>query len=138
MIDTVFNNLVSSLPAFLLQFLVALIVLVAGVIVFQWVTPWREVALINAGNRAAAVVFGSAVLGLALPLSICLAHSVNVADIVLWGVVAVVLQLAAFFTIEQVFRNLTRRIEDGDMAAAITLASTQLGVAMLNAAAVSG
>jgi len=52
--------------------------------------------------------------------------------------VAVVLQLAAFFTIEKVFQNLTRRIEDGDMAAAITLASTQMAVAMLNAAAESG
>lgn len=138
MIETLLQNVVSSLPVFLLQFVVALLVLVAGVLVFQWVTPWREVQLINAGNRAAAVVFGSAVLGLALPLSICLAHSVNTADIVLWGVVAVVLQLAAFFTIEKVFQNLTRRIEDGDMAAAITLASTQMAVAMLNAAAVSG
>jgi putative membrane protein len=138
MIETLFQNLLTSLPTFLLQFVVTLVVLVLAVLIYERITPINEVREINRGNRAAALSFGSAVLGLALPLAICLAHSVNVADIVIWGVVAVVLQLAAFFAIERVFRGLEKRIEEGDIAAGITVASTQLAVAILNAAAISG
>ncbi len=138
MIDTLFHNLLASLPVFLLQFGVTLVVLVIGVLVYQFFTPIHEVKEIERGNHAAALSFAAILLGLALPLAVCLAHSVNVADIVLWGVVAVVLQLAAYFTVERVFRDLAKRIEQGDMAAATALSATQLAIAMLNAAAVSG
>lgn len=138
MFETLLQNLLTSLPVFALHFGATLVILVVGVILYTWVTPIDEAALIRAGNRAAALSFGAAVLGLAVPLAYCLATSVNLPDIVLWGAVAVVVQLATFFVINLVFRDLARRIEAGDVAAAITLAATKLAVAALNAAAITG
>ena len=77
-------------------------------------------------------------LGLAIPLAFCLKSSVSILDIVVWGVVALVLQMAAYFATAFVFRNLEQRLTAGDMAAAIALAATNLATATLNAAAISG
>ena len=138
MFEAIFASAVRALPLFLLHLGVTLAILALGVMIYMWVTPHHETRLVREGNVAAATSFGAAVLGLALPLAICLARSVNVADIVIWGVVALVVQLATFFVMGLFFRDLSSRIENGDMAAAVALGSTKLGVAAINAAAIAG
>jgi putative membrane protein len=138
MFEMIFASALRALPVFLLHMGVTLAILMLGVLVYMWFTPHHEARLLREGNVAAATSFGSAVLGLALPLAVCLARSVNVPDIVVWGIVALVVQLATFFVMSFIFKDLSSRIENGDMAAAITLASTKLGVAAINAAAISG
>lgn len=138
MFEAIFTSAVNALPLFLLHLGVTLAILALGVMVYMWVTPHHESRLVREGNVAAATSFGSAVIGLALPLAVCLARSVNMADIVIWGAVAVVVQLATFFVMSLAFRDLSTRIENGDMAAAIALGATKLGVAAVNAAAIAG
>jgi putative membrane protein len=138
MFEDIFASAVRALPVFLLHMGTTVAILVLGVLVYMWFTPHHETRLIRDGNIAAATSFGAAVLGLAVPLAICLARSVNVADIVIWGIVALLVQLATFFVMGLVFRDLSRRIENGDMAAAVALGSTKLGVAAINAAAIAG
>ena len=138
MFEAIFASAIRALPVFLLHFGVTLVILVLGVMIYMWFTPHHEARLMREGNVAAAVSFGAAVVGLALPLAICLARSVNVADIVIWGVVALIVQLATFFAMGFAFRDLSQRIESGDMAAAVALGSTKLGVAAINAAAIAG
>ncbi len=138
MLETLITNAWKSLPVFLGHFGTALGVLVLGVIVYLRLTPAHETRLIKEGNAAAAVAFGAALLGLAIPLAFCLKASVNALDIVVWGLVSVVLQLSAYLGVALVFRDLEERLKRGDMAAAVTLGSTNLGIAVLNAAAVSG
>ncbi len=138
MLETLIANAWRSLPVFLTHFGTALGMLVIGVIVYIRITPAHETKLIDEGNAAAAVAFGAALLGLAIPLAFCLKASVNVLDIVVWGVVALVLQLGAYLAVALIFRNLEERLKRGDMAAAVTLGATNLGVAVLNAAAISG
>lgn len=138
MLETLIANAWKSLPVFLTHFGTALGMLVIGVIVYLRITPAHETRLIKEGNTAAAVAFGSALLGLAIPLAFCLKASVNVLDIVVWGVVALLLQLGAYLAVALIFRDLEERLKKGDMAAAVTLGATNLGIAVLNAAAVSG
>ncbi len=138
MFEAIFASAMRALPLFLLHLGVTLAILALGVMIYMWVTPHHETRLVREGNVAAATSFGSAVLGLAMPLAICLARSVNIADIVIWGVVALVVQLATFFVMSFLFKDLSNRIENGDMAAAVTLGSTKLGVAAINAAAIAG
>jgi putative membrane protein len=139
MFEAIFASAVNALPVFLLHVGSTLAILVLGVMIYMWFTPHHESRLIREGNVAAATSFGAAVIGLALPLAVCLARSVNVADIVIWGVVALVVQLATFFVMSVVaFKDLSRRIENGDMAAAIALSATKVGVAAINAAAIAG
>ncbi len=110
----------------------------AALALYVWITPHREFALIREGNMAAAVSFGGAAIGLALPLAFCLAASVNVWDVLIWGSVTLVLQLIAFRAVDLLIGNLSKRIEENEVAAATFLAMTKIALACLNAAAVAG
>lgn len=60
----------------------------------------------RAGNTAAGIALGSAILGLAIPLAACMARSVAVWDIIVWGVAALILQLAAFAIVSLLLKRL--------------------------------
>jgi len=138
MFDTILTSALRALPVFAAQFGVTLLILIGSVLLYRALTPHDETRLIRENNPAAAIVFGAAILSLALPLAACLARSVSVADIIVWGVVAVVVQLGTFFIARFVFRDLVQRIERGEVASAVALGATHLGVAAINAAAISG
>ena len=132
------DNLLSSLPVFLAHVGVTLAMLIAGILAYEAITPYRELALVRAGNSAAGIALGSAILGLAIPLAACMARSVSVWDIVVWGIAALVLQLAAFALMSIALKRLPEAIANDESGAAYVLASVQLAVALVIAAAVGG
>lgn len=134
----IFGALGSGLPLLLGHALIALALLAAGAWVYTQVTPFHERPLIAQGNRAAGITMGGAVVSLAVPLAATLATSRATIDIVVWGIVAVVLQLVAFVVVAMLMKNLRHMIEGGNVAAALTLAGVQLAVALLNAGAMAG
>jgi putative membrane protein len=87
------------------------------------------------GNAAAGTVLAGAILALAIPLAAMLATSGTLLDILVWGVVALILQLLTLGIVSLGMRNFRGMIESGNVAAAITLAGAQIAVALLNAAA---
>ena len=123
-----------GLPELLLHFVVTLALLAAGAAIYMAVTPFRERELIAQGNTAAGTVLAGALVSLALPLAAMLATSGRLVDIVIWGIVAVVIQLLTVLGTSLVFRRLGRMIESGNVAAALALAATQVAVGLLNAA----
>ncbi|GER05925.1 DUF350 domain-containing protein [Iodidimonas muriae] len=133
----VIDSLIAGLPDFLAQSATCFAVLVLGLVIYMWMTPHKEMALIRDGNIAASLSLGGAILGLSLPLAFTLAGSVSVVDMAVWGVVTLVLQLLAFRVMDLVLKDLSARIERGEMAAAILLVSAKLATAMVNAAAIS-
>jgi hypothetical protein len=62
-------HLMTTLPAFLAYFAVAMVLLALFLLVYLNVTPYHEMALIRAGNSAAAVSLSGALLGFAMPSS---------------------------------------------------------------------
>lgn len=134
----VLDSFVSGFPILMLHSSVTIAILLAGIWLYIWMTPWDELALIRKGNNAAALSLGGAIIGLALPLSIAMAASVSVYEIILWGPVTLILQIIAYRIADIVLRTLPKRIEDGQMSAAILLVSIKLAAAIVNAAAVSG
>jgi putative membrane protein len=66
-----------------------------------------------------------------------MASSVNALDILIFGVVAMVLQLVAYKAGDLVLRDLTQRIEQGELASAILLVGIKLGISAITAAAVN-
>ena len=138
MFSQIIAALGSGLPQLLGQGLVTLLLLALGVLVYTLVTPFREQALIAQGNVAAGVTMAGAVVSLAIPLAATLATSQAILDVVVWGVVAVVLQLIAFLVVALLFKDFRRMIEGGNLAAACALAGVQLAVALLNAGAMAG
>lgn len=136
--DPVIQSFLSGFPVLLLHFSVTLAMLGGGVTIYQLITPYHELDLIRSGNTAAAISLSGAILGLALPLAFCMASSVNLLDIIIWGIVALVIQLLAYRIGDAVLKGLPARIESGEIGAALLVASIKLAVAMINAAAVAG
>jgi putative membrane protein len=102
---------------------------------YRWITPHDEGALIRAGNPAAAVALGGALIGYVIPLASALAHTASLPEFVAWAVLAGVIQIATFWIVRRVaMPDVSARIERGDMAAALYLLSISLAVGILNAA----
>jgi putative membrane protein len=136
--DAVIETLMRGVPVLLAHLSITTLLFAASCLIYLKLTPHDEFALIRAGNTAAGLSVGAAFVGLALPLSFALAGSVNAFDLLLWGVLVLVLQLIAFKVVDLILKNLPKRIEDGDMAAACLLSGVKLSVAVINAAAISG
>jgi putative membrane protein len=107
------------------------------IISYTWITPQREFELISRGNAAAACSLGGAILGFVIPLSSAVINSVNLIDMLLWGLVALAVQLAVFFLVRLLFKNLTYSIEKGSMSEGIFLGVLSLAAGILNAACMS-
>lgn len=127
----------ATLPNFLLYFAASLALTAAFLLIYTRVTPYREWALIRAGNNAAAVSLSGAGLGFVLPLASTIAHSVSWLDMVVWGVVAMVVQLATYLLARVLKPELNAAIAEGRTAPAISLAAMSVGVGILNAACLS-
>ena len=136
--DTVFNSLIKGFPYLMLHSGVTFAMLVGAVYIYVWITPHKEFTLIREGNVAAAISVSGAILGLAIPLAFCMAASVSVYEILIWGVVTLLLQIIAFRIVHLFIRDLPQRIERGEISTAIFLFSCKLAVAAVTAAAVAG
>ena len=84
----ILDALGSGLPMLLLQFVLVLALLVAGIFIYMGVTPFHERELLRNGNSASATVLGGALVALAIPLAALLAttgtlldkHKINLAS----------------------------------------------------------
>ena len=136
--DVVLQSFLAGFPVLLMHFLVTIVMLAVGVTIYVWITPHKDVALVREGNVAAAISLSGAILGLAIPLAMSMSVSVNVADIVIWGLLTLIIQLIVFRLADLLLRDLSARIEAGEVAAALLLSAIKLAVAAITAAAVSG
>ncbi len=136
--DAVIQSFLSGLPILLLHFVLTLLMLGAGAVIYHMVTPYHEVDLIKEGNLAAAVSFGGVLVGMAIPLAVNMAGGVNAFDILIFGALAIALQLLAYRITDLVLKDLPARISAGEVSAAITLVAIKLSISVINAAAVSG
>lgn len=125
----------NGLPELLLHFATVLVLWAIGVGIYTMVTPYHERDLIERGNTAAGIVLAGAIVAIALPLTALLATTGDVIDILVWGVIAVVLQLVTMAMVSLALRGLKRLVEADNMAAAMIVAAAQVAVALLNAAA---
>jgi len=135
---SIIATLGSGLPVLALQFAVALALLAVGAMIYMALTPFNERALIAAGNAAAGLVLAGTLVALAIPIAATLATSQITLDILIWGIVALVIQLATFRLAALLVPNLRAMIEQGNIAAACVLTGIQLAVALLNAGAMAG
>lgn len=127
----------NGLPAFLAYFAVAAALLVAFAFIYSLVTPHHEFELIRANNVSAALAFGGAMIGFALPLSSAISHSLSIWDCAIWGVVALVVQVLTFFVMRMVLRQLPERITRGEIAAGVLSAAVAIAVGQINAASMT-
>ena len=124
----------AGVPAFLLYLVAAFALVAIFIVLYTLLTPQREIALIREGNAAAAISLGGAILGFAIPLSKSISQSRDVLDMVVWAIIALAVQLAAFFLSGLVISHEAKRISEGDLAAAWYLAFPAVGAGLINSA----
>lgn len=78
------------------------ILLFIGFLLFELSTKTKELKLIGEGNEAAALVIGGKLLGLAFVLGSAIANSVNLIDMVIWGVIGILTQIILSFLAEAI------------------------------------
>ena len=136
--DSIFATLQQGLPVLIEQFALTLALLGIGIVCYILLTPFNERRMVAQGNVAAGIVVAGTLIALAIPLAATLASSTHTLDILLWGLVALVIQLAAFVVATLLIRGLRGMIEAGNVAAALVLIGIQIAVALLNAGAMAG
>lgn len=132
-----FDPVIASLPAFIGYFLTAVALLGAFFGLYVLITPYNELKLIRAGNEAAAVSLGGAVIGFALPLAVSVAVSHNLYVMLGWGGVAGVVQLLVFLVARLALPRINENISQGRLASGIFLALLSIAVGILNAGCIA-
>jgi putative membrane protein len=123
--------------SFLLYFALAVAFVIAYLAIYVRVTPYREFALIRAGNAAAAASLSGSLLGFVLPLAAAVTHSVNALDMAVWSAIALVVQIAVYLVVRSLMPGIVRHIPEGRVAAGVVLGVVSLAAGILNAACMS-
>jgi len=131
------EKIVSSLlglGAFGVYFGVSIVLLIVFAIVYALITPYHELSLIREGNTAAACSYSGALLGFIVPLASAVIHSVGLPDMIIWGIVALIVQVATFFVVKLIFPSIVQDIPRNQVAKGIFLGIASLVVGIINAA----
>lgn len=132
-----FIDIVDGIGPHLLYFVISLALIALFIVIYIRITPYPEFALLREGNVAAAVSLGGALLGFAQPLARAVAQSGSLADLLIWGLVALIAQIAAFLIVRLVMPHLVTDIRQGKLASAIFLAAVSVAIGAVNAAAMT-
>lgn len=124
---------ISGLPAFLGYFTAALALVALYLAVYLTATAHREIALVRAGNKAAALALGASLVGYSLPLAMAIYNAQSLLDFIIWGLVALVVQIIVYWLMRLVLPDLSTRIEADEIAASILLAAASLAGGIVNA-----
>jgi len=123
-----------GLPLFLAYLGTAVVLTLVYIVIYMWVTPHAEIALIRENNVAAAIAFAGSLVGFCLPLANTIAGSVSLVDCAIWGLIALVVQTLIYYAARLPMPKISERIENGEIASGVWLGSASLAGGLLNAA----
>ena len=101
------------------------------------VTPLNEMQLIRQHNQAAALSFGGALLGFSLTLASSAWHLNTLPSFLLWGMLALLVQIVVHMLLSRCVRDLQQALQDNNTAMGLLAGSVQLAVGILNAGSLS-
>ena len=134
--DIIEQSILGILP-FFTHLGAALLLLLSFIFIYVKITPYPELDLIRSGNVAAACSLSGATLGFAIPLAQATAQSGNIMDMLLWSVIALVVQLIVYVIVRLIIPNIARDIQDNRIAAGLFLGAVALATGILSAASMS-
>ena len=105
--------------------------------VYLRVTPYHEIELMRQGKTAPAISFGGALIGFVCPLYSAISHSVNLVDMIIWALVALVVQILVFLVLKIIFRHLIDDIAQDHMGPAVFMAFASVAAGLINAASMT-
>ena len=131
------NRFLTDLPDFLAFFVVSLLLMAVFIAVYTSITRHSEIKLIKENSVAAAVAFSGSIFGFALPLASAMISSRTIFEMIIWGVVALIVQIAVYLLVRLPMPRVSERIENNEIAAGIWLGASSLAAGILNAASMT-
>lgn len=132
-----FGNNLADLQDFLAFFGIAVILTIIFVGVYSTVTRHNEIKLIKEKSTAAAIAFSGSLIGFAMPLASAMMNSVTILEMVVWGAVALIVQIVVYLLVRLPMPRISERITANEVAAGIWLGATSLVGGILNAASMT-
>jgi putative membrane protein len=126
-----------GLPTFVTYFATAVVLVTVYLTVYTLATPHNEFALIRANNVAAAIALGLSLLGFALPVASAIFHAQSLADCLVWGLIALVVQIAVYWLVRVLLPGLSDKIAADQVGPALFLGLVSLTGGILNAASMT-
>jgi putative membrane protein len=139
----------TNIGNFLIYLGVSFPLLGLGLYVFMRTTPYKEFDLITNGTdfsdmhrslaaQAAALDLGGKLLGLTIVMASAIYHSVNLADLALWGIIGMVFQVIVFYIFEWITPfKVINEIPKGNVGVGIFSAFISIATGLLLAALIS-
>ncbi len=132
-----FGDSLADLQEFLAFFVVAVILTIIFVGVYSTVTRHNEIKLIKEKSTAAAIAFSGSLIGFAMPLASAMMNSVTILEMVVWGIIALIVQIVVYLLVRLPMPRISERITANEVAAGIWLGATSLVGGILNAASMT-
>jgi putative membrane protein len=127
----------AGLPAFLAYFATGLVLIIVYLFVYTRITAHDEFDCIRKNVPGAAVSLGLSVVGFALPISSAMSHAANIVDCAIWGVIALIVQVAVYYLARIPVPDLPKRITDGEWAPAIWLGLASVTGGLISASSMT-
>jgi len=119
-----------------------------GLWLFMRITPYKEFQMIGEGGSgiaakataatAAAYALGGKVLALAIVLASAIYHSVNLVDLIVWGLIGIMFQIVIYYLYEWITPfKVTEEIPKGNIASGVLSAFLSTASGLLLAALIS-
>jgi putative membrane protein len=127
----------AGLPYFVVYFGISLLLLTLCLGAYVLITPYPEIRLIREGNAAAATSLGGVLIGFALPLASVVINSISLLDMLLWSVVALIVQLIAFAVVRLMVPAIGKNVREGQVSSGIFLGAVAIALGILNASSMT-
>lgn len=131
------SSYLTDLTDFLAFYVVSLLLMIVFVAVYTSITRHSEIKLIKENSVAAAVAFSGSMIGFALPLASAMISSRTILEMIVWGVVALIVQIVVYLLVRLPMPRVSERIENNEIAAGIWLGASSLIAGILNAASMT-
>lgn len=128
---------IDGLANFGLFMAAAIAFLVVFTFVYTKFTPYDEMELIKDGNNAAASALGGAMIGFALPLFSVMSSTADILDLLIWGAIALVIQLVVFVVVRKFMPTIVDNIIGGQTSSGVFLGACAIVLGIITAGAVS-
>ena len=131
------THTLAGLFDFVVYFVIATALVALYLGLYTLATMHNEFALIRQNVISAATALGFSLVGFALPLASAIVHAQGIVDLLVWGLVALAVQIIVYWLVRLLMPNLSQRIAAGEMAASLFLGAASLSAGIINAASMT-
>ncbi|GJL36869.1 DUF350 domain-containing protein [Enterobacter hormaechei] len=125
---------VDALLAFCSYFFIGTAMAICFLFIYSRITQHDEWGLIKNNNIAASLSLSGSLLGYVVPLSSAAINSVSIPDYLIWGVIALIVQLLIYAGVRLYMPKFSDYIVDNNVAVGLFMGGAALAGGIFNAA----